>query len=142
MEKNDYEQIDIKALKENHKTAYLAGELERLDKEEKDTGTLIAGDPAMAELAKDELAHIKMQKEAIAEQIRAILKGDEEEEQFPSEVILEVRAGAGGDEASLFAHELANMILTLFSLSRYFLIPLKDFITLSSFSCPSISKIK
>ncbi len=109
MEKNDYEQIDIKALKENHKTAYLAGELERLDKEEKDTGTLIAGDPAMAELAKDELAHIKMQKEAIAEQIRAILKGDEEEEQFPSEVILEVRAGAGGDEASLFAHELANM---------------------------------
>ena len=25
MEKNDYEQIDIKALKENHKTAYLAG---------------------------------------------------------------------------------------------------------------------
>ena len=30
-------------------------------------------------------------------------------EEFPNEIVLEVRAGAGGEEASLFAEELANM---------------------------------
>lgn len=30
-------------------------------------------------------------------------------EEFPNEIVLEVRAGAGGDEASLFAWELAHM---------------------------------
>ena len=30
-------------------------------------------------------------------------------EEFPNEIILEVRAGAGGEEASLFAKELAEM---------------------------------
>ena len=32
-----------------------------------------------------------------------------ETKEFPNEVVLEVRAGAGGDEASLFAWELAHM---------------------------------
>lgn len=32
-----------------------------------------------------------------------------ETEEFPNEIILEVRAGAGGEEASLFAKELADM---------------------------------
>ena len=32
-----------------------------------------------------------------------------EKEEFPNEIVLEVRAGAGGDEASLFAWELAHM---------------------------------
>ena len=32
-----------------------------------------------------------------------------ENEEFPNEVILEVRAGAGGEEAALFAKELADM---------------------------------
>jgi peptide chain release factor 1 len=37
------------------------------------------------------------------------MKADKEEEEFPNEVVLEVRAGAGGDEASLFALELMTM---------------------------------
>jgi len=36
-------------------------------------------------------------------------KEDVETEEFPNEIVLEVRAGAGGDEASLFAWELAHM---------------------------------
>ena len=36
-------------------------------------------------------------------------KKEKEEEEFPNEIILEVRAGAGGDEASLFAWQLAHM---------------------------------
>ena len=34
---------------------------------------------------------------------------NEKAEEFPNEIVLEVRAGAGGDEASLFAWELAHM---------------------------------
>jgi peptide chain release factor 1 len=37
------------------------------------------------------------------------VKAEEEEEEFPNHIILEVRAGAGGDEANLFAQELALM---------------------------------
>ncbi|OGI61245.1 hypothetical protein A2814_00565 [Candidatus Nomurabacteria bacterium RIFCSPHIGHO2_01_FULL_38_19] len=36
-------------------------------------------------------------------------KKNVEIEEFPNEIVLEVRAGAGGDEASLFAWELAHM---------------------------------
>jgi peptide chain release factor 1 len=36
-------------------------------------------------------------------------KKNVETEEFPNEIVLEVRAGAGGDEASLFAWELAHM---------------------------------
>ena len=36
-------------------------------------------------------------------------KEDVETEEFPNEIVLEVRAGAGGDEASIFAWELAHM---------------------------------
>jgi len=34
-----------------------------------------------------------------------------ENEEFPNEIIIEVRAGAGGDEASLFAKKLAEMYM-------------------------------
>ena len=37
--------------------------------------------------------------------------GEVEDVQFPNEIILEIRAGAGGDEASLFAKELAQMYI-------------------------------
>ena len=42
-------------------------------------------------------------------QVLDILKKDKEEEEHLNEIVLEVRAGAGGDEASLFAWELAHM---------------------------------
>src|SRR3989344_2570050 len=36
-------------------------------------------------------------------------KENVETKEFPNEIILEVRAGAGGEEAALFARELAEM---------------------------------
>lgn len=47
----------------------------------------------------------------IAEMDRILMSdtGGEGTEEFPNEIILEVRAGAGGDEASIFAQELADM---------------------------------
>jgi len=48
----------------------------------------------------------KQAQEILNKPVRA---GGEEVEEFPNEIVLEVRAGAGGDEASLFAWELAHM---------------------------------
>ena len=44
-------------------------------------------------------------------QMDDILAGDAVEEEFPNEVVLEVRAGVGGEEAALFAEELAHMYM-------------------------------
>ena len=103
--------MDLDALKKNHKTSYLAEMYEKLVKEEEETQSLIFSNPDMASLAQDELESIKIQKEAIEKQIEAILASEKEEEEFPNEIVLEVRAGAGGDEASLFAYEIAHMYM-------------------------------
>ncbi len=40
-----------------------------------------------------------------------IIGASAQEREWPNEIVLEVRAGVGGDEASLFAEELARMYL-------------------------------
>jgi peptide chain release factor 1 len=100
--------MDTSKYKDNQKTAFLAGEYERLEGKAEETREL-ANDPSMKELALTELADITAQQDALVTQMDDILKQDEEEERFPNEIILEVRAGAGGDEAALFAADLANM---------------------------------
>jgi peptide chain release factor 1 len=99
----------IEQFKQNPKTAFLADMYANLEKEEANVLSMSHNDPGMAELAKDELANIKVQKDSLMEQMLAIVNSEKEEEEFPNEVILEVRAGAGGDEAALFAAELAAM---------------------------------
>ncbi len=101
--------LDLEELKKNHKTSYFALEYERLLAEEKKVNDMVAEDGSMRDLAEEELQNIKFQKEAIERQLQEIEKSEKEEEEFPNEIILEVRAGAGGDEASLFAYELAHM---------------------------------
>lgn len=101
--------IDIEKYKANQKTTYHAAEYERLEAEAAEVRTLAESDPAMRELAEQDLAEHVKQQQALVEQMDAILKEEEEEEKYPNEVILEVRAGAGGDEAALFAADLANM---------------------------------
>lgn len=100
--------VDIDKYKNNPKTTYLAGEYERLLKEEERVLDMMK-DTDMKELAEEELKTLKEQKEGIKNKIDKITKTQEEEEKFPNELILEVRAGAGGDEASLFAQDLAEM---------------------------------
>lgn len=101
--------MDLELLKQNHKTQYLASEYERLLKQEQEVQALIASDPSMQDIATDELAALAVQKQAIEDQIKAIEAAEKEEEEFPNEIILEARAGAGGDEAALFAQELVAM---------------------------------
>jgi peptide chain release factor 1 len=67
-------------------------------------------DPSMKDLAEKELADIQAQKDSLMAQIAKVV-GDPNEREWPNEVVLEVRAGVGGDEATLFAEELAAMYL-------------------------------
>ncbi len=92
----------------DHKTAFLVDEYNRLLEQEQENRTL-AEDPNMRELVDAELATISEQKRIIEDQIKKIIKSGEEERQYPNELVLEVRAGAGGDEAALFAMQLAEM---------------------------------
>ncbi|MBP6879649.1 MAG: PCRF domain-containing protein [Candidatus Pacebacteria bacterium] len=105
------EELNIKELKENPKTFYLASELEKIIKNIEETKALSETDAEMAEMAKEELTTLENTKTIIGDQIKAILESEKAEEEFPNEILLEVRAGAGGDEASLFAAELAGMYI-------------------------------
>ena len=99
---------NLDELKQNHKTSYFAYEYERLVKQKAEV-ELMAADPSMADLAQDELNTLNEQIKGIEEKIQMIIKEDEDADQYPSEIILEVRAGAGGEEAALFAEQLATM---------------------------------
>ena len=95
-------------LKKDHKTSYLAESYEKLLREEEQVREMMMGDGDLHDMAAKELEIIEIQKHGIEAQLKAIEDSEKEEEQFPNEVILEIRAGAGGDEASLFAAELVG----------------------------------
>ena len=62
-------------------------------------------------------AHTILQARSV--EMESIIESDVEEETKPYGVILEVRAGAGGDEAALFAQELAQMYLKYAEIKRW-----------------------
>ena len=107
--------MDLEKFLQNQKTSYLAQSYQKLEREENETKKMIEGDPTLRDLAHSELENLKSQKEEILKQMTEILKEDEKESLDglgTNEIILEVRAGAGGEEASLFAEELAHMYTT------------------------------
>lgn len=99
--------MDISRYKDNQKTAFMAAELERLLAEEKEVTELAEGE--LKDVAAGDLRRIAEQKQVLIDEMERILQVEEKEEEFPNEAVLEVRAGAGGQEAALFAEELAGM---------------------------------
>lgn len=104
---------DIEEYKNNPKTAFLASMYEKLLNDEIDTKAMVDKDQTLKELAEHDLISIQEQKKSLEEQMRAIVLAENEAEVVAertiNEVVLEVRAGAGGDEAALFAAELLDM---------------------------------
>ncbi|MFM2357851.1 MAG: peptide chain release factor 1, peptide chain release factor 1 [Candidatus Parcubacteria bacterium] len=94
--------------KDNPKLTYLIDTYKALEKDEQEL-VLLLSDEAMKDMATEEIASLQQQKQTLLAQMQVITKSGEEEEKFPNEVILEVRAGAGGDEAGLFAYQLGDM---------------------------------
>ena len=101
--------MDLESYKNNPKTSYLYTMYQKLCADESELLELVSVDPSMRELSKAELSDFAIQKETLLKQMKDILAEEEKEEEFPNEIILEVRAGAGGEEASLFAEELGAM---------------------------------
>ncbi len=87
----------------------MAGMFEKLVKEEAEVRAMMENDPAMKEMAEQDLASILEQKKSLETEMAAIIASEQVEDEKPKEMILEVRAGAGGDEAALFAAELFDM---------------------------------
>jgi peptide chain release factor 1 len=100
---------DISEFKKNKKTSYLAGEYERLEKEEERVLEMSKSDKEMKDLADEEITNLKSRKDSLFEEMQKIVQAEGKEDEFPNEIILEVRAGAGGEEAALFAEQLAGM---------------------------------
>jgi peptide chain release factor 1 len=118
--------MTIQEFKDNVKTSYLADEYLRLDNEEIAVKEMLSSDPSMADMAKEELANLQTQKQTIWEQMEAILFEEKQEEEFPNEAIMEVRAGVGGDEAALFAELLAKMYSAYAGIKGWSFIPLDE----------------
>ncbi len=100
--------MDITPYKQNQKTSFLASTYEELLLSEQELLKL-SEDPQMKEMSHSELEAIRVQKTELLKQMNEILESEKQEEDFPNEVLLEVRAGAGGEEAALFAKKLAEM---------------------------------
>lgn len=94
--------------KDNPRVQYFISEIERLEKAKKETEELF-DNPEMKEMAEEELKSLIAEQQTFFDQMDESLKKEEAEEEFPNEIVLEVRAGAGGDEASIFAYQLAEM---------------------------------
>ena len=86
-----------------------ASRRESLEQQIKEAKELSGAGDELAELAKEELPSLQSELEQLEEKLFVMLTPKDPNDD--KNVILEIRAGAGGDEASLFAAELYRMYL-------------------------------
>jgi len=97
-----------KALAEIEPVVERFHEYKRVVSQITETGELASSDDEeMRLLAQDELPGLKAQAEALLEEIKVLLLPKDKNDE--RNVVLEIRAGTGGDEAGLFAAELFRM---------------------------------
>lgn len=101
--------MNLDTYKNNPKTSYLAERYEALLREEKELLDMARKEAGLQTMADEELTAIKNEAAELLAQMEKITAVEKTEEEFPNEAVLEVRAGAGGEEAALFAEELALM---------------------------------
>lgn len=102
------EDLNLDELKKDFKTSFFAGEIERLQKE-KESLLEMAQDPDMKEMAEGDMKNVDEQLDAMISKVKDIIKEDEVADEYPNEIVLEIRAGVGGEEAALFAADLSEM---------------------------------
>ncbi len=95
--------------KQNFATAYLAEEYERLEDEARDARATAESDPELKSIAEEDERRIRARQADILAEIERIVAKEKEEAAKPSSVVMEFRAGAGGDEAAIFARDLKEM---------------------------------
>ncbi len=77
----------------------------------------LLGDPEMKEMAEEELKVLEKEKERLEEEINLLLLPQDPNDN--KNVILEIRAGTGGDESALFAGDLFRMYSRFADLNRW-----------------------
>src|SRR3989344_1187047 len=103
------------ALRDNPKTNYLALEAERLRGRIAELEYFVSSDSEMKELANGEIQELVKQEKVLHKQAERILESGSSLDQGKGRqidnpnLILEIRAGAGGEESALFASELATL---------------------------------
>ena len=97
------EQTKIKSI------ANLSTEFGKVEREIKETNEIIRteNDKELTDLAKSEMENLKLKKDDLELQLRISLIPDDPNNE--KNVIMEIRAGTGGDEAGLFANDLFRM---------------------------------
>ena len=107
----EFNESQLEEFRQHQKTQFLASQFDAYMEKLNEARELALSDPEMAELAQDEIATLESQLTDMFNEMANIIESSKEEEAKPYGLILEVRAGAGGDEAALFAQELAQMYL-------------------------------
>ena len=107
----EYLNDHILLFRENQKTQFLVSQFDDLMRKRIEAEGLMSSDSSMQELASEEIAMLTEQLDHLYIEMNRIIEAIHVEESKPYSIILEVRAGAGGEEAALFAEELAQMYL-------------------------------
>ena len=99
---------DAKAFAELERTVEAYREFKGIEKEILETEKILQGaDPELKQLASEEREELQRRRETLLEELRVLLVPRDPNDE--KNVILEVRAGTGGEEAALFAQELFRM---------------------------------
>jgi len=100
-------------------SAHMFAELTALVQRRRDAEEILEADPRgeLAGLAREDLEGLDERETEFDQQIKLALVADPEDER--NKVIVEIRAGTGGDEATLFAADLFRMYLRHFEDSGY-----------------------
>jgi len=107
-------EFDINKLnefRESPRTQFLCVQFDSYLNKLSEAEELAKSHPEMAEMAEAEIKELQITLKTQFEEMERILEAGKEEDEKPYGLVLEVRAGAGGDEAALFAEELANAYL-------------------------------
>ena len=96
-----------KALSEIEPLVEKYREFKGVDQQLRDAQELVRGDAEMAALAREELKELEPRHAGLVEELRVLLLPKDPNDE--KNVLLEIRAGTGGDEAALFAGELFRM---------------------------------
>ncbi|MFM2339863.1 MAG: peptide chain release factor 1, peptide chain release factor 1 [Candidatus Parcubacteria bacterium] len=107
-----WDEDTLQSFRDNQKTQFLMTQFDALMKHYEDAVLMVESDPSLKELAEEEVALLRAQLDEQCKTMADIVAVSAAEDEKPYGVLLEVRAGAGGDEAALFAEELATMYTT------------------------------
>lgn len=101
--------MDISDFRSNNKTAYLAGLYDDFTRQIEEARSLVVADDSVAGLVEEEVKKLEEERLALWSKMEEILTPKGGSDEAPNTVMIEMRAGAGGTESSLFAYELSEM---------------------------------